>query len=131
MIRVTAAIIIDSDKVFIAKRKPPGKMPGKWEFPGGKIEEGETPEQCLRRELREELGVEVAVGECVGTNVHRYDFYQIDLLAYKARILGGKIRLTDHSDMAWVKAEDLSGYEFVPADIPFVKMIRKMGINGL
>lgn len=126
MIKVTAAIIIDSGKVFIAKRKPPGKMPGKWEFPGGKIEDGETPEQCLNRELREELGVEVAVGDCIGINEHQYDFYKVALAAYKVRILSGKIRLTDHSDMAWVKAEDLSAYDFAPADIPFVNVVKSL-----
>lgn len=131
MVRVTAAIIVDSGKVFIAKRKPPGKMPGMWEFPGGKIEDGETPEQCLKRELREELGVEVAIGGCLGTNVHQYDFYEIELVAFKAVITAGEIGLTEHSAMAWVKAEDLDHYPFAPADIPFVEMIRKKGIGGL
>ena len=131
MIRVTAAVIIDSGKVLIAKRKPPGKMPGMWEFPGGKIEKGETPEQCLRRELHEELGVEAAIGECIGTNVHQYEFYKIELVAYKARITAGEIGLKEHSDMAWVEAQDLVKYPFAPADLPFVEMIRRKGIKGL
>jgi 8-oxo-dGTP diphosphatase len=125
MIRVTAAIITDSGKVFIAKRKPPGRMPGMWEFPGGKIEEGETPEQCLKRELREEFGIEATVGRRVGTNVHHYDFYTVELMAYRARILAGEIRLNDHADMAWVEPGNLDRYEFAPADIPFVEMIRR------
>ena len=77
MIKVTAAIIVDSGKVFIAKRKPPGRMPGMWEFPGGKIEEGETPEQCLKRELHEELGIDAAIGRHIGTRVYEYDFYTV------------------------------------------------------
>lgn len=125
MIRVTAAIIIQDHKVFIAKRKPPGRMPGMWEFPGGKIEYGETPEQCLKRELREELEIDVVIGDHIGTNLHQYDFYTVELLAYRAIIEAGEIKLNDHADMAWVEAKDLSRYEFAPADILFVEMIRK------
>ena len=65
MISVTAAIIIDNGRVLIARRQPPGKMPGMWEFPGGKIEKGESPEACLKRELREELDIDACVGEYI------------------------------------------------------------------
>lgn len=125
MIRVTAAIIISSGKVFIAKRKPPGRMPGMWEFPGGKIEDGETPEQCLKRELNEEFGIDVLIGQHVGTSIYPYDFYTVELMAYRTKITDGKIKLNAHADMAWVEPGDLGGYEFAPADIPFVEMIRR------
>lgn len=125
MIQVTAGIIIDTGKVFIAKRKPPGRMPGMWEFPGGKIEDGETPEQCLKRELYEEFGIEVIVGRHVGTSMYQYDFYKVELMAYRATITAGEIELNDHSDMAWVEPEGLVMYEFAPADVLFVEMIRK------
>jgi 8-oxo-dGTP diphosphatase len=124
MIRVTAAIMTDSGKVFIAKRKPPGRMPGMWEFPGGKIEAGETPEQCLQRELHEEFGIDSAIGRHVGTSVYRYDFYTVELIAYRTKIISGHIRLNDHADMAWVEPDGLGAFEFAPADIPFVEMIR-------
>lgn len=124
MIKVTAAIIVDSGKVFIAKRKPPGRMPGMWEFPGGKIEEGETPEQCLKRELHEELGIEVTIGRHVGTSIYEYDFYTVELMAYLAEVLSGEIELHDHADMAWVEYGELSEYEFAPADMLFVEMIK-------
>ena len=124
MIRVTAAIITDAGNVFIAKRKPPGRMPGMWEFPGGKIEAGETPEQCLKRELFEEFGVDAAIGRHVGTSVYRYDFYTVELMAFLTKIIAGEIRLNDHSDMAWVGSGDLDKYEFAPADILFVEMIQ-------
>ena len=124
MIRVSAAIITDSGKVFIAKRKPPGRMPGMWEFPGGKIEYGETPEQCLKRELHEEFGIDAAIGRHVGTSVYQYEFYTVELMAYRTKILAGEIKLIDHAAMAWVEPFELGGYEFAPADIPFVEMIR-------
>ena len=125
MIRVTAAIIIENHKVFIAKRKPPGRMPGMWEFPGGKIEDGEIPKQCLKRELREELEIDVVIGDHIGTNLHKYDLYTVELMAYRATIIAGEIKLNDHAAMAWVEAKDMSRYEFAPADILFVEMIRR------
>ena len=128
MIRVTAAIIVQSGKVFIAKRKPPGKMPGMWEFPGGKIEHGETPEQCLGRELYEEFAIEVRVGEHIATSLYPYDFYTVELMAFRTSIISGEIRLNDHSDMAWAGVADLGKFKFAPADIPFVEMIKKGGI---
>ncbi|MEJ2157432.1 MAG: (deoxy)nucleoside triphosphate pyrophosphohydrolase [Desulfobacteraceae bacterium] len=125
MIVVTAAIITDNGKVFIAKRKPPGRMPGMWEFPGGKVEEGETPELCLQRELREELDIDAEVGEHIGTNRHKYDFYTVDLMAYRTKIIAGRIKLNDHAEMAWVSPDEIGRFEFAPADVPFVEMIRR------
>ena len=125
MIPVAAAIMVDAGKVFIARRTPPGRMPGMWEFPGGKIEDGETPEQCLKRELHEELEVQVTIGDYVGTSVYAYDFYTVELMAYRATIVTGEIKLNDHAAMAWVGAEDLGKYEFAPADVQFVEMIRR------
>ena len=125
MIKVTAAIIIESGKVFIAKRKPTARMPGVWEFPGGKIEDGETPEQCLRRELREEFEIEVRVGGYVGSNIYAYDFGTIELMAFRAAISDGLIKLNDHAEVAWAEAGALDSYEFAPADLPFVDMVRR------
>lgn len=125
LIVVTAAIITDNCKVFIAKRRPPGRMPGMWEFPGGKVEEGETPEFCLKRELHEELDIDVEIGEHIGTHRHTYDFYTIELMAYRAKIIAGDIKLNDHAEMAWVSPDEIDNFEFAPADEPFVGMIRR------
>jgi 8-oxo-dGTP diphosphatase len=125
MITVTAAIIVENDKVLIAKRKPTAKLANLWEFPGGKLEDGETPEQCLKRELHEEFDIEVEVGEHLGTSVHEYDFGTIELMAYRTQVIRGEMRLNDHAEVAWVEVEGFSRYEFAPADIPFVDMIRR------
>ncbi len=129
MIQVAAAIMTDSGRVFIAKRKPPGRMPGMWEFPGGKIEKGETPQQCLKRELYEEFGIDVIVGRHIDTSIYPYDFYTVELMAYRTRFVSGDIKLNAHADMAWVEPENLGGYEFAPADIPFVDLIRRGGLE--
>ncbi len=129
MIKVTAAIIVENGKVLIAKRKPPGRMPGMWEFPGGKIEDGETPKQCLKRELHEELEIDVVVGDYFATSLHKYDFYTVELMAYRVKIVAGEIKLNDHAEVAWVEADGLGRYEFAPADIPFVDMIRRNEIE--
>jgi 8-oxo-dGTP diphosphatase len=125
MTKVTAAIIVENDKVLIAKRKPTAKLANLWEFPGGKIEDGETPEQCLKRELHEEFEIDVEVGEHLGTSEHEYDFGTIELMAYRTRVIRGEMKLNDHAEVAWVEAEGLGRYEFAPADIPFVDMIRR------
>jgi 8-oxo-dGTP diphosphatase len=130
MIKVTAAIIMESGKVFIAKRKPPGRMPGLWEFPGGKIENGETPENCLKRELKEELDVDAQIGRHIGTSVYKYDFYTVELMAFRTRIVTGEIKLHDHADMAWVAPGELDKYAFAPADLPFVEMIRNGALEA-
>ena len=81
---VTAAIIVKDGKVLIAKRKPTDKLPDKWEFPGGKIEPDETPRDCLAREMKEEFGITVSVGEFLGESVYHYEHGAIRLLAYRA-----------------------------------------------
>ena len=124
MIQVTAAIIAENGKVLIAKRKPTGRLPKLWEFTGVKLEEGETPEQCLSRELQEEFEIDVEVGDYLGTSVHNYDFGTIELLAYRTRVFNIVFKLKDHSEVAWVEPKDLSRYEFTPADLPFVDMIK-------
>lgn len=105
---------------MIARRAPHKKMPGKWEFPGGKIEEGETPEMALKRELEEEFGVQVEVGAFFNQNTHDYKDFKIELSAYFAKCIQGNFNLTDHDLIKWVRREDLRKFDLTEADIPFV-----------
>ncbi len=98
-------------------------MGGYWEFPGGKVEKGESPEQSLIRELKEEMNLEIEVRGFVGENIHFYDEGAIRLLAYKGKITGGDIKLVDHEECAWVDLQDLREVELAPADVPFVEML--------
>lgn len=120
MITVTAGILLKGARVFIAKRKTTGRLPGKWEFPGGKVEPGETPEEGLQRELSEELDIEAIVGNRLGENVHRYEFGTVRLLFYRVYWDGGEISSKDHDEYAWAPLDELTSYDFAPADRPFV-----------
>ena len=116
--RVTAAIL-EQDGTILLVRRASGRVLGDtWEFPGGKIEPGETPEGCLARELGEELGIVVEVGHLVATNVHKYDWGEMELLAYRVRLVAGELVLRDHDELAWVTPVDLLHYHLAPADVP-------------
>ena len=128
-IRVTAAILEKDGRILIAQRKSKDHSAGKWEFPGGKIEVGETPEECLARELNEEFEIEVSVGDFLGSNVHHYDHISIELLAYRAFWDGGKINPKDHKDYNWVTIDELDQFDFAPADRKFVERLRSGEID--
>ena len=125
MVEVTAAILFNDKKLLIAKRKSTDKLPNKWEFPGGKVEDGETPEYCLKREMEEEFEIDVSGGKFLGESVYHYDHGTIKLLAYRTYWKGGTISLKAHDDYQWVSLDQLQDYDFAPADIPFVEKLRR------
>ena len=110
---------------MIAQRKSSDQLSDKWEFPGGKIEHGETPEECLARELTEEFDLAVIVGDFLGSNVHHYDHISIELMVYRASWVRGAISMNDHKAYRWVTLDKLGDYEFAPADMPFLSMLRR------
>ncbi len=121
--RVAAAVIEREGKLLIARRKAGGRFGGLWEFPGGKIEPGETPEECLRRELREELGVEAEVKESLGASRYDYGDFEVELLVFRVEILTECFRLNDHDEIRWVLPEELKQYAFPEADEPVVRRL--------
>lgn len=123
MIKVTAAIFVQNDKILIAQRKAGDKLEYKWEFPGGKINPGETPEECLARELKEEFLVESSIGDFFGESIYHYNHGAIQLLAYWVSFNEGELKPTVHEKVLWVSPCDLDKYEFCPADIPLVKKL--------
>ncbi|TDG00091.1 (deoxy)nucleoside triphosphate pyrophosphohydrolase [Paenibacillus piri] len=124
MIKVAAAIIEnDEGFILIARRRKGKSQEGLWEFPGGKLEEGEDPAACLKRELMEEMRIEIAPYEQLSTNDHRYGDLHIHLIAYRARFTGGTIELIDHDDYRWVRIKELKEFQFAPADIKFVELL--------
>lgn len=108
MVKVAAAVIMRDNKILIAKRNKGDALGGLWEFPGGKLEEGETPEATLRREIEEELGAEIEVGSFIGKNLHNYPHISIELYAYYAYCLKGEFKALEHQELKWVQASELS-----------------------
>lgn len=123
MITVTAAIIERDGKILIAQRKQDDYMGGKWEFPGGKVEDGETPEVCLKRELHEEFEADIEVGEFLLSSKYDYGDLAIDLLAYRAKLLSESITPHDHQSYRWVTPSELHNYDFPEADKPIIEII--------
>lgn len=121
-VKVIAAIIRREGRILIGKRRV-GTFAGKWEFPGGKMEPGETPEECLARELAEELGVEARIGKLFLSAKHTYGHMAIEFVTYEAEILSGEPRLRDHNELRWVLPEELSLYDFPEADRPVVEKL--------
>lgn len=128
MIEVTAAFLIHKDKVLIARRKNPPQLAGKWEFPGGKLEEGEAPRVCLAREMKEEFGITIKVGDFVADSVHRQTNRAFHIQAYYATWLTGQIELIAHDRCAWVGPADLLAYDLLPADIELARSLIEKGM---
>ncbi len=123
MKKVTAAVLEMDGKILIARRREGDHLEGKWEFPGGKIEPPETPEECLRRELLEEFGIETEIGEFICSSPFEYSHMSIDLLAYKVRHLSGEFLLNSHAEMSWIYPSEFPDFDFAEADKPIIRAI--------
>jgi 8-oxo-dGTP diphosphatase len=117
---VVAAVIERGDELLISFRHPKGPRPSKWEFPGGKVEAGETEPEALIREMHEELGVTCAIGELVRRIVHPYPDTDVEIAFYKATIVEGEPQPLMMEEIRWVKRGDLGELDFLEADRPFV-----------
>lgn len=121
MVAVTCAIIVDEEgRVLVAQRSASMKLPLKMEFPGGKVEEGETPEAGLIREIKEELGVDIAIVSEIQVNEHHYPDFSIRLIPYICRIISGEIFLKEHAAYFWQAPDNLMELDWAAADIPVV-----------
>ena len=123
MIRVTAAIIQKDNKILIAQRRKDKNLGLKWEFPGGKIDKNETPEECLSRELKEEFGIKTKVGKFITNSIYKYPNIEIDLMAYYVEYLDGEFKLIDHERIEWVSKDNLKEFDFAEADIPIIEKL--------
>lgn len=121
MIRVTCALIENKGKVLITQRSATMSQPLLWEFPGGKVEPGETEETCLVREIKEELQLDIACGHMLTLSVFKYPNLTIELIPFVCILKGGEIKLLEHATYKWVSLEELKSFKWCPADVPVIE----------
>lgn len=126
-IEVVAAVIVRDGKVFVTER---GYGPWKdwWEFPGGKMEAGESPEEALKREIREELGTEISVGRLIGTVEYDYPEFHLTMHCYLCSLTGEMPHLLEHEAAGWLSAESLDSVRWLPADLEILPEIKSLTI---
>ena len=122
-IRVVAAIIRDKDKIFATQRGY-GEFKDGWEFPGGKIEEGETPQDALKREIMEELDTEITVGELIDTIEYDYPTFHLSMDCFWAEVITGLLVLKEAEAAKWLTKEQLDSVDWLPADVTLIDKIR-------
>ncbi|MEL4320314.1 (deoxy)nucleoside triphosphate pyrophosphohydrolase [Leifsonia sp. YIM 134122] len=120
---VVGAVIVDSGRVLCAQRGGDGSLAGLWEFPGGKVEVDETPRQALEREIAEELGCQVKVGERVTTTTHEYGFGIVSLTTFYCTVVTGSPQLTEHAAVTWLPPTELHRLVWAPADVPAMRLV--------
>ena len=121
---VVAAVIREGNKIFATQRGY-GEFKGFWEFPGGKIEDGETLQEALVREVREELDVEILVGDLIDTIEYDYPDFHLSLNCFWAGIVSGNLTLKEHQDAKWLSKDELDSVEWLPADITLIEQIKQ------
>ncbi|WP_293944775.1 MULTISPECIES: (deoxy)nucleoside triphosphate pyrophosphohydrolase [unclassified Sphingobacterium] len=120
MLQVTCAIIEHANKILICQRSASMKLPLKWEFPGGKIETGESKEDCLRREIEEELNIDITIRKVLTMVEHHYADFSLQLYPFVCSLQSGEVKALEHAQAIWVAIDQLLDYDWAEADLPIV-----------
>ena len=124
-VKVVAAVIRNGDKIFATQRGY-GNYKDFWEFPGGKIEDDETPQYALKREIREELDTEITVGELIDTVEYDYQEFHLNMKCYWAKVAEGELTLKEHKDSKWLSADELYSVEWLPSDLALLNLVERI-----
>lgn len=124
-LRVACAIILINDKILVVQRGEKMNLPLKWEFPGGKIEPNESEEECIRREIKEELTIEIVLLKKLSTTFFEYPNIKIELIPFVAQYLSGKLTLKEHKSYRLLTLSELSNLDWAEADLPIVKELQQ------
>jgi len=128
MLHVTCAIILLKNKILVTQRSENMKLPLKWEFPGGKLELGESEEDCIVREIKEEINLDITLLKKLSNNVHDYGTFEINLIPYLAKHISGEIELAEHKDYKLLEKNELLSLDWAEADLPIVEELLKLEI---
>jgi 8-oxo-dGTP diphosphatase len=126
LLRVVAGVVVDGGRALAARRGPGRALAGLWEFPGGKVEAGETDDDALARELAEELGITVAVGPLVGVGLWDGGSRPLALVAYRCDLVSGAPHPHEHAEIAWLRAPELRARRWAPADVPLIPKVHEI-----
>lgn len=127
---IGVAVIWKDQRILIDRRKPEGLLGGLWEFPGGKLEPGETIEECIQREIREELAIDIAVGEQLIVVDHTYTHFRVTLNVHHCQYLAGEPQAIECDEIRWVSIDELSDYPFPKANIKIIEALRSVSFSG-
>ena len=125
VIKVVAAVIMEDNKIFATQRGY-GDLKGGWEFPGGKIEEGELPQEALIREIKEELDIVIQVGELIDTVEYDYPTFHLSMDCFVAKLVSGNLILKEHTAASWLSKKELDSVKWLPADVAVLDKLREM-----
>jgi 8-oxo-dGTP diphosphatase len=125
-INVTCAIIVKDDKILVAQRSERMKLPLKWEFPGGKLEENESEKDCIIREIKEEINIDIEILKKLSNSIYDYGTFKINLIPFLAEYVSGEIRLAEHKEHKLLEKEELLSLDWAEADLPIVEEFLKL-----
>ncbi len=130
MTEVTCAIIIENCQVLVTQRSQQMPHPLKWEFPGGKVKQGEAAETCIHREIKEELGISLNIERLLPAVEYSYDSHTIKLIPFLCTILEGNMSLTEHISFKWLPFSQLDSLDWLEADVEVVRILKASGVTG-
>ena len=125
IINVTCAIIVIKNKILVTQRSEKMKLPLKWEFPGGKLEENESEIDCIKREIKEEINIDIEVVKKLSSSIYDYGSFKINLIPFIAKHVHGEIKLTEHKDYKLLQKTELLSLDWAEADFPIVEEFLK------